>query len=136
MRLPIAILAGIAVLLGNSAMADEGMWTFDNFPAGTVNAKYGTAIDQAWLTRVRGAACALPVVISAQAPLVFRQWQRGAALTPGVWNIPVPAEGEDVVPDVVIAPLVGFDPGCYRFESGEYRSYDDIAMIRVCYQRL
>lgn len=73
-----------------------------------------------WLDglRTRGAACALPVVISAQAPLVFRQWQRGAALTPGVWNIPVPAEGEDVVPDVVIAPLVGFDPGCYRLGHG------------------
>ena len=39
-----------------SARADEGMWTFDNFPIQTVNDKYGTHIDQAWLDRVRNAA--------------------------------------------------------------------------------
>jgi len=41
------------------ARADEGMWTFDNFPSATVNAKYGTKIDQAWLDRIRGAAVRL-----------------------------------------------------------------------------
>jgi hypothetical protein len=35
------------------------MWTFDNFPIAAVNAKYGTAIDQAWLDHVRGAAVRL-----------------------------------------------------------------------------
>jgi 5,10-methenyltetrahydrofolate synthetase len=73
-----------------------------------------------WLDglRARGATCALPVVIASRTPLVFRTWQRDAALTPGVWKIPVPATGEEVVPDVVIAPLVGFDPGCYRLGHG------------------
>ena len=32
------------------------MWTFDTFPIQTVNDKYGTRIDQAWLDRVRNAA--------------------------------------------------------------------------------
>ncbi|HYJ35587.1 MAG TPA: S46 family peptidase, partial [Rhizomicrobium sp.] len=41
------------------ARADEGMWTFDNFPIATVNGKYGTHIDQAWLDRVRNAAVRL-----------------------------------------------------------------------------
>lgn len=41
------------------AQADEGMWTFDNFPIATVNEKYGTNIDQAWLDRVRNAAVRL-----------------------------------------------------------------------------
>lgn len=73
-----------------------------------------------WLDglRAQGATCALPVVTAAQAPLVFRRWHRGAVLTPGVWSIPVPADGEEVVPDVVIAPLVGFDPACYRLGHG------------------
>jgi 5,10-methenyltetrahydrofolate synthetase len=73
-----------------------------------------------WLDglRTRGATCALPVVIAPRTPLVFRRWQRGAALTPGVWNIPVPADGEEVVPDIVLAPLVGFDPDCYRLGHG------------------
>ena len=38
------------------AQADEGMWTFDNFPIATVNQRYGTHIDQAWLDRVRNAS--------------------------------------------------------------------------------
>jgi hypothetical protein len=42
-----------------AAQADEGMWTFDNFPSAAVKAKYGVAIDQAWLDRVRGAAVRL-----------------------------------------------------------------------------
>lgn len=73
-----------------------------------------------WLDGLRasGATGALPVVVAAQAPMVFRRWQRGAALMPGVWNIPVPAEEEHVIPDVVIAPLVGFDPACYRLGHG------------------
>jgi len=59
MRLPIIVLAGMAAAFATAAKADEGMWTFDNFPIATVNAKYGTAIDQAWLTKVRGAAVRL-----------------------------------------------------------------------------
>ncbi|CAN5300103.1 S46 family peptidase [soil metagenome] len=53
-----ALGAATAVLSAAStpAKADEGMWTFDNFPIQTVNDKYGTHIDQAWLDRVRNAA--------------------------------------------------------------------------------
>lgn len=42
-----------------SARADEGMWTFDNFPIATVNQKYDSSIDQAWLDRVRQSAVRL-----------------------------------------------------------------------------
>ena len=56
----IAVVAGaMTVLAPSPAMADEGMWTFDNFPIQTVNEKYGTRIDQAWLDRVRNAAVRL-----------------------------------------------------------------------------
>src|SRR5690606_12688927 len=34
-------------------LADEGMWTFDNFPSATVKERYGAEIDAAWLDRVR-----------------------------------------------------------------------------------
>ena len=34
-------------------MADEGMWTFDNFPSSTVEKTYGVPISQAWLDHVR-----------------------------------------------------------------------------------
>jgi hypothetical protein len=55
-----ALLASSALcLISSPASADEGMWTFDNFPIAAVNAKYGTHIDQAWLDHVRGASARL-----------------------------------------------------------------------------
>ncbi len=45
-----------AAMPSGPAKAEEGMWTFDNFPIQTVNSLYGTQIDQAWLDRVRSAA--------------------------------------------------------------------------------
>ena len=35
------------------AQADEGMWTFDNFPSKTVGTKYGFTPSQAWLDHIR-----------------------------------------------------------------------------------
>jgi hypothetical protein len=43
----------------SAAHADEGMWTFDNFPAAKVKAAYGVTIDKAWLDHVQGAAVRL-----------------------------------------------------------------------------
>ena len=51
-------LAAFAIF-ASVAQADEGMWTYDNFPSAAVNAKYGTHIDQAWLDRVREASVRL-----------------------------------------------------------------------------
>jgi hypothetical protein len=51
--------------LAPAARADEGMWTFDNFPIAAVNKEYGTHIDQAWLDRVRLAAVRLSTGCSA-----------------------------------------------------------------------
>ncbi len=73
-----------------------------------------------WMARAqaRGAVVALPVVEAMGRPLRFRPWWPGCAMERGVWNIPQPATGTEVVPDVVIAPLVGFDPDCYRLGYG------------------
>src|ERR1700751_5560231 len=49
-RLPLA--AALSLCL-SSAFADEGMWTFNNFPAAKVGQAYGFAPDQAWLDHVR-----------------------------------------------------------------------------------
>jgi len=67
---------------------------------------------------LRGATAALPVVVAPRSPLEFRTWSRGEPLRPGVWNIPVPAGGTVVTPDVVIAPVVGYDAACYRLGHG------------------
>jgi len=73
-----------------------------------------------WIAAVneRGGHIALPVVIEKGRPLVFRAYRPGDALEKGVWNIPIPARGEPVVPDVVIAPVVGADARNYRLGYG------------------
>jgi hypothetical protein len=53
-----AFLATVSLPLA-AAHADEGMWTFDAFPAAKMRADYGWAPDQAWLDRVQNAAVRL-----------------------------------------------------------------------------
>ena len=49
--------AALAIVLAGSlaapVLADEGLWTFDNFPAEKVKAKYGFQPDKAFLDRLR-----------------------------------------------------------------------------------
>lgn len=73
-----------------------------------------------WLERLDGQAAraALPVVVEPAAPLAFRVWTPETRMERGVWNIPVPAEGEDVVPDITLSPLVGWDVAGYRLGYG------------------
>ena len=54
-----------ALIAAEAALADEGMWTFDNFPAAAVKAKYGVTIDKPWLDRVQASAVRLSVGCSA-----------------------------------------------------------------------
>jgi len=73
-----------------------------------------------WLAGLaaRGAQAALPVVETRAAPLVFRPWTQQTPMVRGVWNIPVPAEGANVVPDITLAPVVGWDVAGYRLGYG------------------
>ena len=75
---------------------------------------------RSWMSAAisRGGRAALPVVVEKARPLVFRVYAPGDRLEKGVWNIPVPADGAPVVPDIVIAPLVGVDPDNYRLGYG------------------
>ncbi|MGH8227974.1 MAG: 5-formyltetrahydrofolate cyclo-ligase [Steroidobacteraceae bacterium] len=67
----------------------------------------------------QGGRHALPVVIERGHPMVFRVWSPGDPLERGIWNIPQPpANAEAVLPDVVIAPIVGYDAECYRLGYG------------------
>jgi len=65
-----------------------------------------------------GVRLALPVVVEKAKPLIFREWWPGIPMTRGVWNIPIPTESEPVLPDVLLAPLVGFDNREYRLGYG------------------
>ena len=54
----VVILSGVGVAV--SAVADEGMWTFDGFPSARVKAAYGVNIDRRWLDRVQAATVRIP----------------------------------------------------------------------------
>ncbi len=55
------LLCLLAVWLGGPrpVRADEGMWTFDNFPMAALSKAYGVSIDQTWLEHVRLSAVRL-----------------------------------------------------------------------------
>jgi 5-formyltetrahydrofolate cyclo-ligase len=65
-----------------------------------------------------GVRLSLPVVVERAKPLLFRDWWPGIRMVPGIWDIPVPAEGEAVLPDALVVPLVGFDAQGYRLGYG------------------
>jgi 5-formyltetrahydrofolate cyclo-ligase len=65
-----------------------------------------------------GGAAALPVVVAKNAPIELWQWEPGAAMQRGFWNIPVPAERRVVAPDALLIPLVGYDAAGYRLGYG------------------
>ena len=47
------LIAVLAAMVSLSALADEGMWTFDNPPRARIAEKYGVTLDAAWLDHVR-----------------------------------------------------------------------------------
>lgn len=73
-----------------------------------------------WMHAVweRGARVALPVALALGQALVFREWRPGAGMRRGLWNIPYPTDGAELIPTIVLAPLVGFDDNCFRLGYG------------------
>jgi 5-formyltetrahydrofolate cyclo-ligase len=62
---------------------------------------------------------ALPVVVAKNTPLVFRQWKPGDALVLGRWDIQIPPEAApEVLPDVLLVPLLAFDREGFRLGYG------------------
>ena len=55
---------GVAITMlafaAGPSVAEEGMWTFDNFPAARMSAEMGWAPDEAWLSRIMAGTARLP----------------------------------------------------------------------------
>lgn len=107
-----------------AAKIAEGIDALIGDPSGKVVSLYwpfrGEPDLRPWLAGLtaRGATAALPVVVEKARPLVFRAYRPGDRLEKGAWNIPIPADGAEVTPDVVLAPVVGFDPESFRLGYG------------------
>ncbi len=61
----------------------------------------------------------LPVVEARGAPLRFRRWRPETELTRGNFGVPVPGDGAaEVEPEVLLVPLLAYDPAGYRLGYG------------------
>lgn len=60
----------------------------------------------------------MPVVVTPKAPMVFHRWTPDTVMEPGHFGIPVPTDTTELMPDVVLLPLVAFDNQGYRIGYG------------------
>ena len=66
-----------------------------------------------------GVLVALPLVEVKAAPLVFRRWTPETRMVRGDWSIPVPPpEAEAVVPEIALAPVMGWTVDRFRLGYG------------------
>jgi 5-formyltetrahydrofolate cyclo-ligase len=67
----------------------------------------------------RGFRLALPAVVAPSAPLAFRRWRPDDRLVRGpIGTSQPPPECPEIVPDVIIVPLLAFDRRGYRLGYG------------------
>jgi 5-formyltetrahydrofolate cyclo-ligase len=60
----------------------------------------------------------VPVIEGHGQPLRFREWRPGIATVRGPFGVAVPAEGEWLVPEVLVVPMLAFDARAYRLGYG------------------
>ena len=78
----------------------------------------------------RGLALALPHVSTREAPMRFLRWHPGDPLVPGAFGLLQPrSDAEEVAPDLILTPLVGFDRKLARI--GQGAGFYDKAFARL-----
>ena len=89
--------------------------------AGKVLAGYmpmRTEIDPLPAMAAHGGVVGVPVIPGEAQPLVFHRWHPGARMVAGAFGALVPEASEEVVPEVLIVPLLAFDRAGYRLGYG------------------
>jgi 5-formyltetrahydrofolate cyclo-ligase len=80
----------------------------------------------------RNAHVVLPAAADREAPLVFRLWERGLPLQPDAFGIPAPLPVmPELSPDLVVAPLLGFDRHGARLGQGAGHYDRTLANLRA-----
>jgi 5-formyltetrahydrofolate cyclo-ligase len=108
----------------NEGLVRHGMALLGNRPPGVVSGYYPMA-GEIWplplmaALSARGHTLALPVMQGKADPLLFHAWAPGDTLIAGVWGIRQPApDRPEVLPDIVLVPLLAFDARGYRLGYG------------------
>jgi 5-formyltetrahydrofolate cyclo-ligase len=107
-----AIAARLALLLTQLAPASIGFtWPYRaEFDA--------VATVRTWLASHPARWAALPVVGARGEPMTFRRWTPDTPMATDRYGIPHPAEGDAVVPALLLIPCNGFDASGYRLGYG------------------
>lgn len=71
-----------------------------------------------WLAADPARQAALPVVRNPGQPMAFLRWTPGAAMETDHHDIPIPADGERLEPDLILVPLNVFDAAGFRLGYG------------------
>ena len=115
----------LARQLLDAAAAAAAHLPIDRLPAFAVFAGYhalGAELDPSPLIRrlaETGAMLALPTALDRDSPLVFRLWDPADMLAPDAFGVPCPPSSAPVLkPDLVIAPVLGFDRQGRRMGQG------------------
>ena len=74
----------------------------------------------------------LPVAVDRHSPLIFRLWTKGMRLEPDAFGVPAPPPiMPALAPDLVIAPVLGFDRAGHRLGQGAGHYDRTIANLRA-----
>ncbi len=115
----------------HAAHPQAGLALMQHFKS-AIQAPAGTAISGFWpmgdeidivplisQLHATGHPIGLPVVVSKGAPLIFRSWHPGLAMVDGGFKTEVPpASAAELVPEILIVPLLAFDSEGYRLGYG------------------
>ena len=66
----------------------------------------------------RGVRLALPIVVDRNAPLRFIEWKPGDAMTKDMYGVAIPAAGDEMQPEALLIPCVGFNEERFRLGYG------------------
>lgn len=66
----------------------------------------------------RGIRLCVPVIIGQAQPLVFREWTPGAVMEVGAFGAEIPVDASEVIPTLLIAPMLAFDRSLWRLGYG------------------
>jgi Peptidase S46 len=116
----IATVLGVLLMLPLFARADEGMWTYNNFPKDQLKQKHGVTVDQAWLDHLQLASARITQPVGCSASFVSAE---GLVMTNHHCAhacIEELSSGEkDLVRDGFYAKTVAEEPKCPGMEVNE-----------------